>query len=406
MGSTSAKGTPMGRRFSKGPLIRAFVITTVLFVGATAADGAPSSGLTRDSVSATDAYRLVSPSVVVIEAQVANGVLQGSGVVVGEGQVVTNNHVVDGSTGFLLVHQGKRTWRAEIDRTDKANNLALLSVLLRRDEVFGLPVARSRRVGSLRIGERVYAVGAPQGLERTLSEGLVSGIQLDGADRMIQTTAAISRGSSGGGLFDSRGALVGVTTMYLKDGQNLNFAIPTDRIEALQKAPSASPGPYVLSSSVQPAAQSMPSGKRPDLPTPLAIVRAVIVVPSSEGPIAKDGGITAAWITDRATKALKAAGFGVFTSQDDAHKVNAYALMLTIDIDSMRISNTSFYPWTLRISLLDTSDFIDGTNGVVTTWESSEHGFGGSDVVVDQVAREVDQEIDKFAIAALKERGR
>jgi S1-C subfamily serine protease len=59
----------------------------------------------------------------------------------------------------------------------------------------------------LRIGERVYAVGAPQGLELSLSEGLISGLRLFEGVRVIQTTAAISAGSSGGGLFDDRGRL-------------------------------------------------------------------------------------------------------------------------------------------------------------------------------------------------------
>ena len=53
---------------------------------------------------------------------------------------------------------------------------------------------------------------------------------------------------------------------------------------------------------------------------------------------------------------------------------------------------------------MDTSDLLGGSRGIVKTWESSEHGYGGSKVVVDQVAGEIDKQIDKFAIAALKER--
>jgi len=80
----------------------------------------------------------------------------------------------------------------------------------------------------------VYAIGAPQGLELTLSEGLISGLRKLEEDlprhkvrNVIQTTAAISPGSSGGGLFDARGQLVGITTFLLTAGQSLNFAIPT-----------------------------------------------------------------------------------------------------------------------------------------------------------------------------------
>ena len=77
-------------------------------------------------------------------------------------------------------------------------------------------------------GEKVFAVGAPQGLELSISEGIVSarrGHILFDPPLLIQTTAAMSPGSSGGGLFDARARLVGITSFRLKDAQNLNFAI-------------------------------------------------------------------------------------------------------------------------------------------------------------------------------------
>jgi tetratricopeptide (TPR) repeat protein len=85
------------------------------------------------------------------------------------------------------------------------------------------------------MGERVYAIGAPAGLELTLSEGLVSGLRRYSEVYVIQTTAPVSHGSSGGGLFDSRGQLIGITTYILKEGQNLNFAMPTEWVQALEK---------------------------------------------------------------------------------------------------------------------------------------------------------------------------
>jgi hypothetical protein len=85
-------------------------------------------------------------------------------------------------------------------------------------------------VGSLQIGEPVYAIGAPRGLELTLSNGIVSSLRPNDGSHLIQTTAAISPGSSGGGLFDARGNLVGITTLYLTDSQSLNFAVPADWI--------------------------------------------------------------------------------------------------------------------------------------------------------------------------------
>ncbi len=85
----------------------------------------------------------------------------------------------------------------------------------------------------MKVGERAYAVGAPEGLELTLSEGLVSGLREVDDVRVIQTSAPISHGSSGGGLFDSEGRLIGVTTFFLKEGQNLNFALPGEWVLGL-----------------------------------------------------------------------------------------------------------------------------------------------------------------------------
>jgi hypothetical protein len=74
----------------------------------------------------------------------------------------------------------------------------------------------------------VFAIGNPRGLERTLSEGLVSALRPEAKTNVIQTTAAISPGSSGGGLFDARSRLVGITTSMRKNSQSLNFAHPTE----------------------------------------------------------------------------------------------------------------------------------------------------------------------------------
>jgi hypothetical protein len=93
-----------------------------------------------------------------------------------------------------------------------------------------------RAIDGIRTGERVYAVGTPRGLEATMSEGVVSSIRQTPDGPIIQTTAPISPGSSGGGLFDATGLLVGVTTFQLRDSQNLNFAVPTDFVKKLIEA--------------------------------------------------------------------------------------------------------------------------------------------------------------------------
>ena len=90
------------------------------------------------------------------------------------------------------------------------------------------PVRGLRRGNSLKIGEHVYSIGAPSGLSQTFADGLISGLHEEEGVTMIQTSAPISPGSSGGGLFDNRGNLIGITTSFVEEAQNLNFPIGAD----------------------------------------------------------------------------------------------------------------------------------------------------------------------------------
>jgi serine protease Do len=165
----------------------------------------------------------------VVEVLDASGsvVATGSGVALGPGEVVTNKHVIEEGPVWRIRH-GREAWSASIARLDAARDLCELSA-----PGLNAPPVPMRASSSLAVGERVYAIGAPEGLELTLSEGVVSGLRDYTGSRVIQTSAAISPGSSGGGLFDARGRLIGITTFSMKEGQNLNFALPTEWVEAL-----------------------------------------------------------------------------------------------------------------------------------------------------------------------------
>ncbi len=153
----------------------------------------------------------------------------GSGVVVGHEEVVTNHHVIEGG-GKIVVRQGGESWPATVTASDKERDIALLSVPgLKR------PRVRIRDSATLKVGERVYAIGTPTGLELSLSDGLVSALRPKIDAHEIQTTAPISPGSSGGGLYDAQGRLVGITTWFRTGGQNLNFAHPTEWIGWVRK---------------------------------------------------------------------------------------------------------------------------------------------------------------------------
>lgn len=167
-------------------------------------------------------FAKVSPSIVQIRVLDTTGkeVELGSGVAVGKDVIVTNHHVVEGAA-HIQVTQGAKTWRPSAVLLDPERDLVQLFI-----EKHGLPLVSVAQNQKVRVGQRVYTLGHPMGQELTLAEGLISSIHhVEGGD-VLQTSAAISRGSSGGGLFDAKGRLIGITTYTLRDSQNLNFALP------------------------------------------------------------------------------------------------------------------------------------------------------------------------------------
>ena len=185
---------------------------------------APASAETASQV-----FKQVSPSVVVVLTYDATGKATelGSGVKLPDGSVATNCHVLKDGTTYRVRYQGN-VYRALLDKADWNRDVCSLSVP-------GLP-APPVVLGStktLQVGAPVYAIGTPEGLRHTLSEGIVSSLRPVDGGSYIQTTAAISPGSSGGGLFDDHGRLLGLTSFFISKGQQLNFALPVEWIEAL-----------------------------------------------------------------------------------------------------------------------------------------------------------------------------
>jgi tetratricopeptide (TPR) repeat protein len=179
--------------------------------------------------SATQVFERVAPSVVVVLSLDAGGkrVALGSGVAIAPGVVATNCHVIRDGTSCMVRYHGQ-DYPARLLNSDWQRDVCSL-------EVSGLPAppVMLGDTASLKVGATVYAVGAPEGLELTLSQGIVSGLRDLEDGRYIQTTAAISHGSSGGGLFDDQGRLIGLTCFYVGGGQQLNFALPVEWIGTL-----------------------------------------------------------------------------------------------------------------------------------------------------------------------------
>ena len=187
---------------------------------------APPPPRAEGALGASEVFAKVARSVVVVHARPADGDAQGSGVLIAPAVVVTNRHVVEGSYSTKVSKLGESFEVTQVS-IDPNHDLAVLRIpSLTGESVVMRPTA------NLQIGERVFAVGAPRGLELSLAEGLVSSLREFEGGVVIQTTAAVSPGSSGGGLFDERGHLIGITTFGIVE-ENLNFALPVDWTAAL-----------------------------------------------------------------------------------------------------------------------------------------------------------------------------
>ena len=185
------------------------------------------------SLSASEVFRRAAPSVVVVLAVDERDQTKGTGggVVVAQDRIITNCHVSDAAVVVYVKLDGQR-FKARVIERAAVQDLCLLQV-----STGNAPVVRLRRSADVQVGEPVYAIGNPQGLEQTLSPGLISQLRKTEKGLLLQTIAPISSGSSGGGLFDEAGLLIGITVGQYKDAQNLNFAIPVDWIDDVLRKP-------------------------------------------------------------------------------------------------------------------------------------------------------------------------
>ena len=171
-------------------------------------------------------------STVLLVMEDANGqpLSLGSGFFVGSGQIATNLHVVEGAARGYAKLVGKET-KFNIEgytAIDEKRDLIILEV-----EFYGAEIISLGNSDFAQVGETVYAVGNPRGLEGTFSQGIISSIRPVGSDKLIQITAPLSPGSSGGPVLNRRGEVIGVSVLTIRDGQNLNFAIPSNYLKIL-----------------------------------------------------------------------------------------------------------------------------------------------------------------------------
>jgi hypothetical protein len=182
------------------------------------------------NLTSTGLYNLVNPSIwVVVSATTSenlnsmNNTSLGSAVAISKNMLLTNYHVIE-KRPYVIIKHGGIIKEATIYVGDKESDRCVL--LVKNIELE--PVKGFREYDTLTVGESVYTVGSPQGLENSLGQGIVSGKREFGRHKIIQTTAHVSHGSSGGGLFDSSGNLIGITTFKIIESEGLNFAIPIE----------------------------------------------------------------------------------------------------------------------------------------------------------------------------------
>lgn len=232
----------------------AFLLITIVSLPSTAVSQEQERFLDREEQGNVNVFRQSSPSVVNISTQRAIVAMRGdiklnvgrlpTGTGSGflwdkQGHVVTNYHVVEGSDFVQVKLTDGSEWEAKVLGEAPEFDLAVLKIDAPTEQIRPLTTGRS---DNLEVGQKVYAIGNPFGLDQTLTTGIVSGLGREIDSRsgeairgVIQTDAAINPGNSGGPLLDSRGRLIGVNTAILSrsgSSAGIGFAVPVNTIRA------------------------------------------------------------------------------------------------------------------------------------------------------------------------------
>ena len=213
---------------TKTRYLRLFPLALVLLL-------APAIYATQDRENLPALVKRVKPSVVAIATYDANGepLMTGSGFFLRPGQVVTNLHVVRGAVKVEIKTLDGKGKVFPVNGTlalDEEGDLALLNV--------DMPLERSRTTELARDlpdeGEPIFVIGNPLKLEGSVSDGIVSAVrEVPNSYRIIQITAPISHGNSGSPVFNLKGEVIGVVTIKVTNGQNINLAIAAARVAQL-----------------------------------------------------------------------------------------------------------------------------------------------------------------------------
>jgi S1-C subfamily serine protease len=207
----------------------------------------PRGDLALDEKTTIELFEEASPSVVYITSLTvqrdwfrlrATAIPQGTGsgfVWDDRGTIITNLHVISGGTDFQVTLSDQSTWPAQVIGYEPDKDLAVLRIDASGEALKPLAVGTS---GNLLVGQKVFAIGNPFGLDQTLTTGVISGLGREiqsqsgrPIEGVIQTDAAINPGNSGGPLLDSAGRLIGINTAIVSPSgayAGVGFAVPVD----------------------------------------------------------------------------------------------------------------------------------------------------------------------------------
>lgn len=188
-----------------------------------------------DAMSIPDIYDKVSPSVVGVSCNIKGGTQTGTGFIISEdGYIVTNAHVIEDYVAVMIVDGDMNEFEAEVIGSDSQTDIAVLKIDPSGKDLVPVEFGKS---SELRIGELAIAIGNPLGFDLygTMTTGIISGLDRsvtigDNTMNLLQTSASINRGNSGGPLIDAYGRVIGITSAKIDStyGESLGFAIPID----------------------------------------------------------------------------------------------------------------------------------------------------------------------------------
>lgn len=179
-------------------------------------------------------YERINPAIVLVEAQLKDGVSSGTGCVINKnGIILTSSHVVANASYIEVTTSKGETYKAEVIKSENSNNdLTLLKIKPK----LPLPVIKLGDSSLVKVGQKVLAIGNPFGFNGTLTTGIVS--RIDYERNKIQTDAAINPGSSGGPILNANGEVIGISQSIFNPDNNksnigIGFAVPANEVKKL-----------------------------------------------------------------------------------------------------------------------------------------------------------------------------